>query len=131
MRLHLICLSLLILPLTACLRDETISAYAPGLWVLERQNGNPADTGVTLEIVQRGQISGHAQCNGYNAAQFAPYPWIDLGEIETTGLTCPVLESEMTYLALLASMTLAEGSGPILILTNDAGETLEYVAYQP
>ncbi len=121
----------LVLLAAGCLRDETISAYGPGLWILDRVNGEPAQNGITLEIATRGRISGHAHCNGYSARQTAPYPWIAIDTITTTERACDQIEEEAGYLSMLLTMTLAEASGPVLILSNDTGESLTYIAYQP
>ncbi|PIV74961.1 MAG: META domain-containing protein [Rhodobacteraceae bacterium CG17_big_fil_post_rev_8_21_14_2_50_65_11] len=128
-RLFAFLTALLLLP--SCMQDETLSGYAEGLWVLTEQDGIPVTAAVTLDLSGPGQISGAAPCNRYTATQSAPYPWVAIGPIAATRRACPDLQAEQAYLALLAQMTLAEVSGPVLILSNDSGETLEFRRAQP
>ena len=122
--LSLLCFSLL---LAGCLRDESITGYAGGVWLLDRTNATGIDSTaeVTLDPTSRGQISGRGPCNSYSATQTAPYPWFEPGPIASTRAACPELAAEQVYLVTLSRMRLAEVSGPVLILSNDAGETLE------
>lgn len=111
-----------------CLRDESVTGYAPGLWRLEQSSAVQirTESEITLDLTTRGQISGRGPCNSYSATQTAPYPWFTPGTIASTRAACPDLAAEHAYLARLARMRLAEVSGPVLILSNDAGETLEF-----
>ncbi len=117
---------LLCLGLTACLGDETVSGYAPGPWRLTAIDETPVGTGITLNLSERGEISGSAPCNHYSATQTAPYPWVGIGPIAATRRACPERELEQRYFAALSAMTLAEVSGPVLILTGDDGRRLDY-----
>ncbi|MFO7920738.1 META domain-containing protein [Rhodobacteraceae bacterium W635] len=120
-----------LLILSACLQDETLSGYGDGLWALTQQDGAPVTADITLDLRETGQISGAAPCNGYSAAQTAPYPWVEVGPITATRRACPDLTAEQAYFDLLSRMTLAEVSGPALILSNDSGETLTFRRVQP
>ena len=123
--LSILCFSL---ALAGCFRDESVSAYAPGIWRLHHTGTVEiaAGTEITLDLTTRAQISGQGPCNSYSAIQSAPYPWFDPGPIASTRASCPDLVAEQAYLNALADMTLAEVSGPVLILSNDAGDTLEF-----
>lgn len=113
--------------LAACGPDETISAYGQGDdYVLQELNGKVVNVPITLNIADSGQISGQAPCNRYSADQTAPYPWFALGPIISTRRACPELALESEYLTLLAQMTEAEVSGPILILSNEAKDALVF-----
>ncbi|MGI3186383.1 META domain-containing protein [Nioella aestuarii] len=122
-------LSLLFFPLAlaGCLRDETVTGYATGIWQLQHSQTAP----ITLDLTMRGEISGRGPCNSYSAAQTAPYPWFEPGTIASTRAACPDLATEQAYLAALSRMQLAEVSGPVLILSNDRGETLDFRLITP
>lgn len=116
-----------LLTVAGCLRDESVTGYAAGIWQLETDEAMR----ITLDLTARGQISGHGPCNSYSAPQTAPYPWFESGPIASTRAICPDLEVEQRFLAALSGMTLAEVSGPVLILSNDAGDALEFRLISP
>lgn len=119
------CLALLLL--VACGPDETVSAFgSDDDYVLQSMNGVDVSVPISINISEPGQISGQAPCNSYAAAQTAPYPWFDLGPVRSTRATCPEQALENQYLAALATMTISEVSEPVLILSNDAKETLVF-----
>jgi len=112
-----------------CFADEGLTGYAPGRWHLVQNGGadpSAATQAITLDLSTRGLISGRGPCNAYSAPQTAPYPWFAPGPVTSTHRACPGLAAEQAYLAALSQMSLAEVSGPVLILSNDAGETLEF-----
>lgn len=112
--------------------DETFTAYTPqGTYVLSEINGAAALFETTLTVGENGQFSGRAACNSYDATSTAPYPWFEIAGIATTKMACPNLTRERTYFTALQSMTLAESSGKILILSNDANETLTFTRQTP
>lgn len=114
--------SLLLLPplATAC-ADETLTGYAPGVYRLEQIDGAAFRWGATLDLTQPGRIAGQAPCNAYSAAQTAPYPWFSPGPIAATRRACLHMNGEAAFFEALGAMTLAEASGPVLILSNEAG----------
>ncbi|MFY0594825.1 MAG: META domain-containing protein [Cognatishimia sp.] len=115
----------ILLLINACVRDETLTAYgADGSWKLHQLNGQPFSATATIRFSEDGQIDGDAPCNAYSAVQTAPYPWFELGPILSTKRACAALGVEQTYFAMLTEMTLAEVSGNVLILSNDADQTL-------
>ncbi|SEW46386.1 META domain-containing protein [Cognatiyoonia koreensis] len=117
----------LLFALAACGPDETISAFGSGDdYVLRELNGAPVNTQITLNISDTGQISGQAPCNSYTANQLVPYPWFEIGPVMATRRACPELALESRYFETLAAMTLAEISGPVLILSNDADDSLVF-----
>ncbi|MEM7438119.1 MAG: META domain-containing protein [Pseudomonadota bacterium] len=116
------------LSLASCGPDETISGQvAPEeVFVLERLAGTPVTTRITITFPEKGQVAGQAPCNRYFAAQKAPLPWFELGPIGATKRACPELKLEARYLRLLATMSLIERAGDVLILNNDADQMLEF-----
>jgi len=118
--------ALLCAPLTAACKDETVSAYAPGVYALEEIDGAPFEASATLDLTEPGRISGQAPCNSYSATQEAPYPWFEPGPIAATRRACIHMTGEAEFFEALGEMTLAEGSGPVLILSNDAGREMVF-----
>jgi heat shock protein HslJ len=51
--------------------------------------------------------------------------------LASTRAICPDLAAEQRFLAALSGMTLAEVSGPVLILSNDTGDRLEFRLITP
>lgn len=117
-----------LLLLAGCASDETISGFAEvgSEWLYEGSE----TAQVTLAFPEPGQVAGQGPCNRYFATQSAPYPWFELGPIASTKMACPNLSEEATYLDQLAAMTLAEVSGDVLILSNDAGEKMFFARMQ-
>ena len=115
-----------LLVLGACAADETVSGYAGAgsSWALSPEAG--FGDRVTLSLPEPGRVEGQAPCNRYNAAQTAPYPWFELGPIASTRMACPELQKEAAFFAALGSMTISEVSGDVLILSNEAGESLTF-----
>ena len=119
----------LVLFLSFCDRaDETVSGYgaAQTVWVLQTIDDKPFAARATLIFPEEGQLSGDAPCNGYSAAQTAPYPWFAVGQITSTKRACPALPSEALYLTTLSEMTISEVSPTTLILSNDAKRTMVF-----
>jgi len=113
-----------LLPLAGCAQDETISGFA-GVGSEWRYQGSSAGV-VTLAFPEQGQVTGQGPCNRYFAAQTAPYPWFELGPVGSTKMACPELQAEAAYFTNLQAMTLAEVSGDVLILSNDAGDQMVF-----
>ncbi|MEL6690534.1 MAG: META domain-containing protein [Pseudomonadota bacterium] len=113
-----------------CAADETISGYLDTgtTWQLTEMNGAPFGATATIQFPEEGSVTGKAPCNRYTASQAAPYPWIDIGPIAATKLACPELAAEGTFFAALDAMTLAEVSGPVLILNGENGEEMIFTA---
>ena len=117
--------------LAGCLRDESATGYAGGLWHLRHLSGQPLSHPITLDLSERGQVSGMGPCNRNRASLDVPYPWFGLGSIQRTRAACPELLQEEAYLALPERMSFAEVSGPVLFLSNEAGERLDFHRAQP
>ncbi|PHO04911.1 META domain-containing protein [Rhodobacteraceae bacterium 4F10] len=129
MTLRITSILVLGLLLSACLRDETIAGYDNGqTWHLTEMQGKPVDAPVTLSFGNRGKVTGQGPCNGFTAQQSAPLPWIAIDQITATEMSCPDLETEMAFFKALESMTLAELSGDVLLLSNDSGAQLVFRA---
>jgi heat shock protein HslJ len=116
--------------LASFLADETITGYggAGAVWTLTELDSAPFPARATLVFEDGGSVSGQAPCNRFQAQQSVPYPWIEVGPIMATKMACPDLEAEGIYLDALQEMTLAEVSGPVLILSNDAGREMVFRA---
>ncbi len=121
---------LLLLPLLlmGCAPDESISAYVvtDSPYTLTEFNGEPTQISATIEFGADGKFSGRAPCNRYFGVSEDPYPWVKIESIGATKMACPALAEESNYFAALRSMRLAEASGPVLILSNDAEESLTF-----
>ncbi|MEW2912517.1 META domain-containing protein [Leisingera sp. JC11] len=112
--------------LTACARDETLSAYgAAGTeWQLQVIDGAAFPAAATLMFPEPGKIAGRGPCNNFLGSQDAPYPWFETGPLAVTRMACPKLEAEAAFLQALQQMTLAEVTGDVLILSNEAGREM-------
>ncbi|MBT0959228.1 META domain-containing protein [Alphaproteobacteria bacterium KMM 3653] len=122
-------LMLLPLVLSAC-KDETVSGYTQVTtdFVLEEVNGSPFAARATINLGETGVISGEGPCNGYTAAQKAPYPWFEIGPIAATKRACPDLRQEAKFFDALQGMTLSEVTGGVLILSNTSGGQMVFNA---
>ncbi|MEO0358568.1 MAG: META domain-containing protein, partial [Pseudomonadota bacterium] len=114
--------------LAGCMRDETLSAYAAvgKTYELVDLNGSTPSFPVTLRLGHKGAMSGQAQCNSYMTTTQDPYPWMNLTAIAATKRACPHLAEEAAFFDALESMTLAEAAGPVVLLSNDAGDEMEF-----
>jgi heat shock protein HslJ len=81
-----------------------------------------------IAFPEPGVVSGKGPCNTFGAEQTAPYPWFELGPIRATRRACADLNSENRFFKLLGKMILVEASGPVVILSNEAGESLVFEA---
>lgn len=119
----------LTLALAAC-ADETVSGYAGtgAVWQLAEIDGTAVDYTATIRLPREGRVTGSGPCNTFGTVQTAPYPWFAIGPIEATERACPDLEAEQTFFAALGTMSLAEVSGDVLILTNEAGRQMVFRA---
>lgn len=120
---------LLLLPLllAACGPDETISGYADpeATYLLEEIDGAPADS-VSIQFPSKGRVEGTTPCGPFTASQSAPYPWIEVSDISPTDTDCAEAAVETRFFAALEDAAIAEVSGPILILSNEAGATMSF-----
>ena len=119
------------LTLAACTTlPDTVGEAAPDgtVFHLAEVNDRAADFDATLRLFTSGRIEGTGPCNRFSAEQTAPLPWLQIEEIAATRRACDALEQEDAYFALLRRMDFSEVSGPSLLLTNSAGESLFYRA---
>ena len=82
----------------------------------------------TIAFPEEGRVTGDAPCNAWSADQGVPYPWFELGPIAVTRRACLALAEETLFFEALGQMTLAEVQGATLILTNDAGREMVFLA---
>lgn len=117
------------LGLTAC-ADETLSAYADraATYHLVEIDGAATGDAATIRFPEQGRIAGRGPCNAFTARQVAPYPWFKLADLSATERACPALDAEAAFFDALSAMTIAEVSGPTLLLSNEAGRTLFFLA---
>ncbi len=118
----------LLLGLSFCAPDETVSGYAGSgsVWRLEEMAGSPAPADITLAFPREGRIEGQGPCNSYRGGQAVPYPWFQATGISAQTRACPDLAAETAYLRLLSEMTLAEVLGDVLILSDETGRALVF-----
>jgi len=116
--------------LAACIKDESISGYtAPDtVYVLQEINGAAFAASATLQFQAKGQATGNGPCNGFRATQTLPYPWIAIRDLVATKRACPDLPAETQYFTALQEMALADVLGPVMILSNDAGDEMVFRA---
>ncbi|MEM1375560.1 MAG: META domain-containing protein [Pseudomonadota bacterium] len=116
----------LLVGLAACAGDETISAFSPEgtVWALSELDGAPFTARATLSFPAEGEVVGVGPCNRFSAAQSVPYPWIEIGPIAATKRACADLAAEGAFFAALSAVSLAEVSGPVLILTGAGHEMI-------
>lgn len=116
--------------LSQCSRDESVAAYggADRVWTLVEAAGESTTSHATLTFPQVGQIAGQAPCNSYSATMTAPYPWFDVGPLARTKMSCPQIADEDRFLGALSGMTQSEVSGSTLILRNDTGQEMVFIA---
>lgn len=116
--------------LAGCVGDETVANYGASgkIWVLSELNDTPFAARATLEFGKNGALSGQAPCNSFATTQTAPYPWFALEPVRATKMACPALKEEAAFFSALQSMTLSEVSGPVLVLRNDAQESMVFKA---
>jgi heat shock protein HslJ len=120
------CTILALLLVVGC-TDETVSGYAaPGPWRLVELDGTAVPPGTTLRFPAEGRVEGTLPCNTFRAQQTAPYPWFILSHFEVGSERCEARPLEERIVHALASVTLAEAQGPVLILTNDEGRELVF-----
>jgi len=116
--------------LTACQPDETVSAYAnpQAIYRLTEIDAALVSFRATMRFADAQKVKGEGPCNIYSARLATPYPWFELDQLVVTERACAGLRQEQVYLDALAAMELAEVSGPSLVLTNDAGREMVFLA---
>ncbi|MEO0485439.1 MAG: META domain-containing protein [Pseudomonadota bacterium] len=121
---------LALLALSACARDESVARFVPPdtVWELRELDGAPWAHPATISFGTGGAVLGRGPCNSFTARQQVPYPWFELRAIAATKRACPALAAEAVYFAALQEVTLVEVSGPVLLLSNDAGRRLVFRA---
>lgn len=104
--------------------DETISGYVDpkAIYTLVELNGEAVSSDATVTFPTEGRAEGNGPCNAWSASQTAPYPWIELGPIAATRRACPELAFESRFFEALTNVSLAEVSGPLLVLSGDEAE---------
>lgn len=115
--------TIILAALSACGKDETITAYVDqnSEYRLVSLGTNRDVPSAMIAFPEAGQVAGQAPCNLYSASVESPYPWFSLGPIAVTRRACLDMSGEAEFFATLNAMTQAEVSGRILVLRNEAG----------
>ena len=123
-------LTLPLLALFQCDKDETVAAYGASnqTWTLQEIDGQPFEASALLGFPAEGKIAGNAPCNSYTGTLNAPYPWFEVTDLVATRAACAGLEAEGFYFAALMAMTQSEVSGDVLILRNEDGHEMVFTA---
>lgn len=119
--------------LAACLKDETASGYTDpaATYFLAEIDGTPFGASASISFPEKGVVRGRGPCNDFSATQTAPYPWLKLAGMVATRATCPDQAKETEFFHALATMTLIETSGDILILRNDVDREMVFQTTRP
>lgn len=114
----------------ACQGDETVAGYgaAGKIWHLTELNGAPFAAAATLQFPETDSIAGEGPCNRFSAAMTVPYPWFELGPIQSTDVACPDLDAETAFFEALTSMSQSEVLGNIMILRTESEEEMVFKA---
>ncbi|WP_371170338.1 META domain-containing protein [Aliiroseovarius sp. 2305UL8-7] len=125
----IIAASLAALTLVGC-KDETISGFADRtiVWTLQELDRKPFEGSATISFPEPGLIKGQAPCNLYSGEQKAPYPWFEVGPITSTEIACDALDAENAYFTALLEMRQVETTGDTLIMSNEAGRQMVFLA---
>ena len=110
--------------------DETLTGYgaADTRWVLSEIDGTAFTATASIEFPEEGAIQGPATCNSFQGQQIVPYPWFKAENIAVTRRACPDLSAETMFLEALQAMPLAEVAGNTLILSNESGRKMVFLA---
>ncbi|MFK7869705.1 MAG: META domain-containing protein [Roseobacter sp.] len=120
-----------LLGLSACDKDETITAYgaAGKTWSLVELDGEAFPASATLTFPEPGQFSGRAPCNSFSGSVTVPYPWFEAGPVAATRAFCQDQEAEDRFFQALGAVTIAEVAGDTLELSNpDDGRSMVFKA---
>ena len=123
-------LTLPLLALFQCDKDETVAAYgaADQTWVLQEIDGQPYEASALLRFPEEGKIAGNAPCNSYNGTLSAPYPWFEIQNLTATRAACAGLGAEGFYFAALIAMTQSEVSGDIFFFKKKTAYEMVFKA---
>lgn len=116
--------------ISACQVDETVTGYgaAGKTWHLIELNGAPFAATATLQFPERGKIVGEGPCNRFSAAIPVPYPWFEMGPIQSTKLDCAERDAETAFFDALVSMSQSEVLGDVMILRTENEEEMVFKA---
>ncbi|MGR3343955.1 MAG: META domain-containing protein [Paracoccaceae bacterium] len=99
--------------------DESFPATE---WVLQ----DAGSLRVTISFTENGTLSGQGPCNRYFAELRMSPPRIHIGNIGSTHMMCPDIDTETNYFRALGSVEWFEiSAGNLTLLTNEIA-TLTY-----
>jgi heat shock protein HslJ len=79
-----------------------------GVYVLTHMDGRPVDVAFDMIASVEGRLSGQGPCNRWSVSQTADWPFVTLGAIQSTRMTCPDIVTETAILRHLPGMQRAE-----------------------
>ncbi len=126
-------IALFCLSLSACARDETLSAHgaAGQLWTLTEINGTPFDAPASLFLEPGGALQGVGPCNSFQGEVTSPYPWFNIDGLRRSNLECDTHELEHYFLQVLLRMTESEVLDKTLILRDSTGVNMVFTTAEP
>lgn len=113
--------------------DETITGYSDPdtTWRLEEISARKVDAPTLLTFPSRGRIAGQGPCNVFSGSVDALYPWFSVHGIARGNDICPDQKAEADFFDALGRVTLAEVSGPVLVLSDEDGLEMVFRAEGP
>lgn len=105
-----------------------VPAAYQGTWTLTDIDRAPFYGGATLVMTGPGTFAGQAPCNQYSGTAAGALPAFQVTQVAATRMSCPMLEMEHQYFAVLKGVVSADLVGPDLYLSTVNGVKLHYVA---
>ncbi|WP_323765060.1 META domain-containing protein [Marinovum sp.] len=98
------------------------------LWKLQSIDGEAFEASATLTFPTPAQIAGTTPCNRFFGVQSAQKPGFDPGRMGVTQRMCLQFQQEAEFLAALREMTIREFDGTRLVLRNEDGREMVFIA---
>ncbi|WP_283644334.1 META domain-containing protein [Marinovum algicola] len=97
-------------------------------WKLQSIDGQVFEARATLTFPTPAQIAGSTPCNRFFGIQTEPLPGFGAARMGVTQRMCPQFREEAAFLAALREMTISEFDGNRLVLRNEDGREMVFVA---
>lgn len=110
--------------------DESVTGYADrdAVYRLIEITGTEPALEADLTFPARGAIRVETGCGVYEIATDVPYPWVAMSRAVVTPRECDTRGADAVFFGEMMRVTLAEVSGPVLILTTEEGGLLVFQA---
>ncbi|MDA8585614.1 META domain-containing protein [Rhodobacteraceae bacterium] len=110
--------------------DESVTGYADrnAVYRLIEIAGAEPELDADLTFPSRGAIRVETSCGLYEISTDVPYPWIAMSRAVVTPRECDARGADAIFFGEMMRVTLAEVTGPVLILTTDDGDLLVFRA---